>query len=263
VTDQPAPEATPACIHPDGYDGECPCLTGCGCCKVAPAYPHEDGDVTVLGPETFASKDGAVISWRGGNYTRQPEDPCVTVYGIDVSEWDRMWSVVARIERAVTGWTADDHAGHGSPCEKQPDGVCAHSGRLARTTPGNPVASSDTPNNSLREQLIAVVTAEVHSTDGPFGVIPRTVDAVMTALEARLDIGEEQAWCKTCRRIWEGRGHRCETDAEQALAAVREALASFNDRGVLRVGHTNLDIPTAGEVIDAVRAALDQPQEQP
>lgn len=29
--------ATGACIHPDGYDGECPCPPSCGCCKVAPA----------------------------------------------------------------------------------------------------------------------------------------------------------------------------------------------------------------------------------
>lgn len=27
------------CVHPEGYDGECPCLTGCGCCKAAVA-PH-------------------------------------------------------------------------------------------------------------------------------------------------------------------------------------------------------------------------------
>ncbi|GGW98928.1 hypothetical protein [Streptomyces chartreusis] len=34
-------------------------------------YPYDDGDVTVLGPEIFASKDGTVISWRGDNYIRQ------------------------------------------------------------------------------------------------------------------------------------------------------------------------------------------------
>lgn len=36
-------------------------------------FPYQDGDVTVLGPEIFASKDGAVISWRGANYVRQDE----------------------------------------------------------------------------------------------------------------------------------------------------------------------------------------------
>jgi hypothetical protein len=34
-------------------------------------YPHQDGDVTVLGPEVFASPDGEVISWAGVNYVRR------------------------------------------------------------------------------------------------------------------------------------------------------------------------------------------------
>lgn len=34
-------------------------------------YPYQDGDITVLGPEIFASNDGAVISWKGDNYVRQ------------------------------------------------------------------------------------------------------------------------------------------------------------------------------------------------
>jgi hypothetical protein len=37
------------------------------------SYPYRDGDVTVLGPEIFASKGGAVISWRGENYVRQQD----------------------------------------------------------------------------------------------------------------------------------------------------------------------------------------------
>lgn len=84
-------------------------------------------------------------------------------------------------------------------------------------------------------------------------------DAVLAAIEEHLDIGDAEAWCKICRRVWDGRHHRCEGDAEQRLAAVHDTLAAFADRGVIRIGHTNLDIPTAGEVIDAVRAALDQP----
>jgi len=34
-------------------------------------YPYQDGDITVLGPEVFASQDGAVISWKGVSYVRQ------------------------------------------------------------------------------------------------------------------------------------------------------------------------------------------------
>jgi hypothetical protein len=35
-------------------------------------YPHQDGDITVLGPEVFASADGEAISWKGAHYTRRP-----------------------------------------------------------------------------------------------------------------------------------------------------------------------------------------------
>lgn len=27
----------PVCVHPEGYEGECPCTTGCVCCKATPA----------------------------------------------------------------------------------------------------------------------------------------------------------------------------------------------------------------------------------
>ena len=54
-------------------------------------YPHRDGDVTVLGPEVFASSDGSVISWKGENYTRQAqmdqakEGRCIRVVAVDAS----------------------------------------------------------------------------------------------------------------------------------------------------------------------------------
>lgn len=51
--------------------------------------------------------------------------------------------------------------------------------------------------------------------------------------------------------------------AEAAIARVRAALAAFDGRGVIRIGGGNLDIPTAGEVLDAVRAALEEPEERP
>ncbi|MER5875504.1 hypothetical protein ABT119_06185 [Streptomyces sp. NPDC001910] len=34
--------AVPACIHPEGYDGECPCPPNCGCCKVTATAPDPD-----------------------------------------------------------------------------------------------------------------------------------------------------------------------------------------------------------------------------
>lgn len=38
-----------------------------------PEYPYEDGDVIVLGPECFVSKDESVLCWKGENYVPQPE----------------------------------------------------------------------------------------------------------------------------------------------------------------------------------------------
>ena len=34
-------------------------------------YPYDEGGVTVLGPEIFASEDGEVINWQGRNYIPQ------------------------------------------------------------------------------------------------------------------------------------------------------------------------------------------------
>ena len=33
-------------------------------------YPFEDGDFVVLGPETFVTRDGQVVYWRGFAYQR-------------------------------------------------------------------------------------------------------------------------------------------------------------------------------------------------
>ena len=37
------------------------------------AYPHDMGQVLVLGPECIAQPDGSVINWRGVNYVPQAE----------------------------------------------------------------------------------------------------------------------------------------------------------------------------------------------
>ncbi len=50
---------------------------------------------------------------------------------------------------------------------------------------------------------------------------------------------------------------------EAVVGRVRAALASFDGRGVLAIGHVNLDVPTAGEVLTAVRAALNGEQPGP
>jgi hypothetical protein len=61
--------------------------------------------------------------------------------------------------------------------------------------------------------------------------VHRVRDAVLAALEEHLDIGEAEAWCKTCRRVWDGKQHRCEGTAEAALARI-EALAEEYPVGI-------------------------------
>lgn len=63
--------------------------TGTGQQAEAPTYPHPDGDVTVLGPEVFASNDGTVISWRGENYVRQEPAPVAQQPAADGDEETR------------------------------------------------------------------------------------------------------------------------------------------------------------------------------
>lgn len=93
----------------------------------------------------------------------------------------------------------------------------------------------------------------------------RTIaNAVLEAIEGQLDIGEAEAWCKTCRRVWDGARHQCESDAEAAVARVR-ALHSRDSQG--RCSYCTWLDDQAGSGLDVsypcdtVRA-LDQPKEQ-
>jgi hypothetical protein len=73
----------------------------------------------------------------------------------------------------------------------------------------------------------------------------RTIaNAVLEAIEGQLDIGEAEAWCKTCRRVWGGPRHRCESDAEQALARVVAALPPYS-------------LPTHGDRSEGVQMGWD------
>lgn len=69
-------------------------------------FPYEDGDVTVLGPEIFASKDGSVISWRGDNYVRH-QDVQPTSDGLTADAVHELASAVRDLASAVRLETAD------------------------------------------------------------------------------------------------------------------------------------------------------------
>lgn len=56
-------------------------------------YPHEDGDVIVLGPEVFVARDGSVLSWRGQNYV--PQAPPV--------DGDAHWALTRELANDLQG----------------------------------------------------------------------------------------------------------------------------------------------------------------
>ncbi|MFI8439971.1 hypothetical protein ACIGKG_05045 [Streptomyces rochei] len=55
----------------------------------------------------------------------------------------------------------------------------------------------------------------------------KIAQAVLAAVREHLDISGEEAWCKTCRRVWEGPRHRCESDAERRLAHLRGVASTW------------------------------------
>ena len=124
----------------------------------------------------------------------------------------------------------------------------------ARTAPDNPAL-----RNLLAAAILARIKRATVSKSQPFDALtsllaPNEFDLADTALGVlvqHLDIGEEEAWCKICRRVWGGPGHRCESDAEQRLAKVRDLRDDL--RGVTG----------ARWIADALDRILDQPKEQP
>jgi hypothetical protein len=110
----------------------------------------------------------------------------------------------------------------------EPDAATTLLERNPRTTPDNSATSGDAADNLLREQLAEALAGHGGSkaflADGTEWEHARRAwyahaDVAIRTLTEHLDIGEEQAWCKTCRRVWDGPRHRCESDAEQQLAA--------------------------------------------
>lgn len=79
--------------------------------------------------------------------------------------------------------------------------------------------------------------------------VRRTVaDAVLTAIEEYLDIGDADAWCKICRRVWDGRDHQCESLAEQRLAQIRDHCVALR-----RHGHNAVSAERLLDIIDGRR----------
>lgn len=125
------------------------------------------------------------------------------------------------------------------------------------------------PTLELRERLAAAVGQAIDddNLDNLTDFSERLVVAVLTALEEYLDIGDAEAWCKVCRRVWDGKRHQCEGDAEQRLAQTRDAcLQLLTDADDFATSH-NPDcecewVPATREAANRILGAIDQTKEQ-
>ncbi|MDX3520741.1 hypothetical protein [Streptomyces scabiei] len=123
---------------------------------------------------------------------------------------------------------ACDGCGHsedeGCGCPPTPAGLRARIAHTLRTT----------PNRHATTQL---GFPDHHGpSEGYLGwcaLCTRDIDALTEALLAavteHLDIGEEQAWCRYCRRAWDSPAHRCESDAERRV----QRLADLRDQWLM------------------------------
>lgn len=111
--------------------------------------------------------------------------------------------------------------------------------------------ATERAKSPLREQIAAAIYeksnpgfrwADAHPDDVlAYGT---DADAALKVIEEHLDIGEAEAWCKTCRRVWDGPRHQCESDAEQRLARVVSALPPYS-------------LPTHGDRSEGVQMGWD------
>lgn len=75
-------------------------------------------------------------------------------------------------------------------------------------------------------------------------------EAALDALLEHLNLGDAEAWCKACRRVWEGPHHACGSDAERRLAHARQVHEKLCP---LAIGTLKRDAFTCGlcEVLDS------------
>lgn len=123
----------------------------------------------------------------------------------------------------------------------------------AASAPNNPPTSTDAANNPLKEQIYEAMKARY---------LDHAIDTGQLSPRQQLESLAESALGVVERETAQLRRERdmalaAASEARGAVKRAHRALASFDGRGVLGIGCTNLDIPTAGEVLDAVRAALE------
>jgi hypothetical protein len=120
--------------------------------------------------------------------------------------------------------------------DASPAGQPVNPSALASAVMGEILRVSQVPaprgSEGLREQLLTLVESEMYEYRERTGFWPEggvtteiarlACRGALEAITAYFEFGPEDAWCKVCRRVWDGKHHQCEGDAEQRLARVRE-----------------------------------------
>jgi hypothetical protein len=176
-------------------------------------------------------------------------------------------------------WTAEQHAGHGSPCETRPDGTCAKppscSGEEGFCPRHGFHRHAPAPEPGLREQYAAAIDAlrdngGVYSIDDPER--DRLADAVLNVRDAELQQlrAELAQWyaadsADAAAGSYAGRAEAAEQQRDQLRDLLREVLNTFArvtaPPNPNALGYQGASIAPAD--FERWQAALDQPQEQP
>ncbi|MFF1284373.1 hypothetical protein ACFVY4_26975 [Streptomyces sp. NPDC058299] len=172
-----------------------------------------------------------------GNCTLPDGDDSTTAPDALAAAITEAWNEVMVEQRAATtcGATSegifDEHPL--GPCIKEPHPEAEYH----RDTRGREWQLLITPAH--RTELARRLAQAIHRYDYEHGLTGNDIpgshcrgetNAVLTALEEFLTIGDAEAWCKSCRRVWEDRSHRCESTAEQQLATLQQEHAQLGAR---------------------------------
>lgn len=228
-----------------------------------PQFPYRDGDVTVLGPEVFASEDGAVVCWKGENYVRQEFTT------LEVVRDDQTPGAIHELASAVRDLVSAIRLESADRAEPEPSDPAECSGEAGPCPEhGHHEDSLKQPTEAttlpLRGQIADVIREFPFANFGLDGVsyllestpdtqewVPKLADAVLAVLDPHGDTGTSIE-----------RGHRCFLenhvarlhDAEEAVKRVR--AESTRIRAVTRTWEPVADL------IDAALDGTSQPREQ-
>ncbi|GLP64272.1 hypothetical protein TUSST3_08920 [Streptomyces sp. TUS-ST3] len=109
----------------------------------------------------------------------------------------------------------------------QQDRGCPHHGEQAER--GETPAASSWTQLEARAFNAILPTLRQAGEWLPLSARRAVANAVLDTVREHLDIGDAEAWCKTCRRVWDGPRHQCESDFDRDPAALAWARGKVQE----------------------------------